>query len=64
MLNATLDTLNRKTAQLESLIAAISAGALEELCETDRGNFVCVMSDLMFDIRSALNSGTEARHVA
>lgn len=62
MCNATIDIISGKVAQLDALISAMSAGAFDDLCDTDRGNYVWVMSDIVADIKSALDASAEVRH--
>ncbi|MFP3709109.1 hypothetical protein SB783_34385 [Paraburkholderia sp. SIMBA_009] len=65
--NATLDVLNRKALQLESMVAMFSSmagSAFEELSTAERGNFAWLMADLIADIRAAIDTITESRHAA
>ncbi|WP_069265320.1 hypothetical protein [Paraburkholderia nodosa] len=65
MRSETRDLLNRKTLQLEALLIVLEVAdesAPNELTPTARTNFSWAMADLMSDIRTALNSETEARN--
>jgi hypothetical protein len=65
MHNATLDILNRKTLQLESMVAMLSSvagSAFGDLTTADRGNFTWLMADLVSDIRTAVDTLSEARN--
>ncbi|HDR9101149.1 TPA: hypothetical protein QDB15_006006 [Burkholderia vietnamiensis] len=62
MRNATIGIISGKVAQLDALISAMSAGVFEDLCETDRGNYVWVMADIVADIKSEINAAAEVRH--
>lgn len=64
-LNPTLDVLNRKTLQLESMVAMLSSmagSAYEDLTTAERGNFAWLMADLVSDIRTAIDTIAEARN--
>jgi hypothetical protein len=63
---ATLDTLNRKTLQLNALVSVLTnlmPGNADALTSEEFGDFAWLMADLMSDIRAVLNSETEGvRH--
>lgn len=62
MRNETIDTINRKTLQLEALLAVLGVAdeyACDEVGFNTRGNFSWVMAGLVSDIRAALSSEIE-----